>query len=162
MTHSFCCVYEEDNTIWDPDTRCDLVREVNVAFEGDTKFSIIFCYKSKHIRNQSIRQPQNNTWCIHDIEKVRFASGVWQDHCDRGTLDTNSPLWKNSTKKRSFMQHKKNKSIILILVFLKLSFLATRSCNHPSLKQKVKVVKLTVCIMDHSSMFTIPCCSNVS
>lgn len=37
---------------------------------------------------------KHNTWCIHDVEKVGFASGVRQDHCDRGTLDTNSSLWK--------------------------------------------------------------------
>lgn len=37
VTHSFCCIYEEDDAIGDPHAGCDLVREVNVAFEGDTK-----------------------------------------------------------------------------------------------------------------------------
>lgn len=56
------------------------------------------------------------TWCVHDVEKVRFASGVGQNHCDGGTLDTNSSLWKNSTKIRSTPQQEKLK----------------KSCNLPS------------------------------
>ncbi len=46
-----------------------------------------------HSGKQSIRLT-HNTWRIHDVEKVGFASGVWQDHCDRGALDTNSSLRK--------------------------------------------------------------------
>lgn len=32
------------------------------------------------------------TWCVHDVKKIRFASGVRQDHSDGGALDTNSSL----------------------------------------------------------------------
>lgn len=32
-THPFGCVYEEDNPIWDPDTRRDFIREVYVALK---------------------------------------------------------------------------------------------------------------------------------
>lgn len=31
--HPFCCVYEEDNSIRDPDTRRDFIREVDVALK---------------------------------------------------------------------------------------------------------------------------------
>lgn len=57
-------------------------------------------------------QEVHSTWCIHDVEKVRFASGVGQNHCDGGTLDTNSSLWKNSTKIRSTPQQEKLKKIL--------------------------------------------------
>lgn len=43
VTYSFCCVDEDDDTIWDSDAGRDLVGEVNVAFEGDTRRYITSC-----------------------------------------------------------------------------------------------------------------------
>lgn len=97
--------------------------------------AMLFCYASSEhtFRNQSIQQT-HNTWCIHDVEKVRFASGVWKDHCNRGTLDTNPPLWKNSTRLRSPMQQGKKQFYNFNIYFLKMIIVTTRSCNLPSLK----------------------------
>lgn len=39
------------------------------------------------------------TWRVHDVKKIRFASGVRQDHCDGGALDTHSSLLRKKTQK---------------------------------------------------------------
>lgn len=61
---------------------------------GLTSLSVML-HQNRHSGIKALSR--HNTWCVHDVEKVRFASGVWQDHCDRGTLDTNSPLEKKKT-----------------------------------------------------------------
>lgn len=42
VTHPLCCVYEEDDAIGDPHAGRDLVREVDVAFEGGHEASCHF------------------------------------------------------------------------------------------------------------------------
>lgn len=97
----------------------------------ETQSSITFCYDtSKHtFTNQNI-QVTHNTWSIHDVEKVRFSSRVWQDHCDRSTFDTNSSLWE---------KHK-----IEIYSSRETIFLGTWPCKLPSYKDQAKLLKLTV------------------
>lgn len=57
-----------------------------------TRFYISICQDP----NQDRWLETQSTWGIHNVEEIRFAPGVWQDHCDGGTLDANSPLQKQS------------------------------------------------------------------
>lgn len=100
VTHSFCCVYEEDDTIGDPHAGCDLVREVNVAFEGDTRHQVTFQgYLSELTSTDKNIEEARCTWRVHDVKKIRFSSGVRQDHCDGGALDTHSSLLRKKNTK---------------------------------------------------------------
>lgn len=86
-------------------------------FEKDKRRRVIFkaFYLSLRGRKKTMQRLSGCTWCVHDVKKIRFASGVRQDHSDRGTLDTNSSL--SGGKNTNVSSFKTNK-LSLTIFFL--------------------------------------------
>lgn len=136
VTHPFCCIYEQHNSIRDPDARCDFVGEIHMAFERD---KILDHFLPRHIKTYAEKQNHPETPAVYT-----YLVYPW---CWKGKIclwSQAEPLWQGYSWYQLPSVEKQSKTETMMLqyqyVFLKQSFLVTISCILPSLREWVTLL----------------------